>query len=72
MTKLQCRWSHVSVVGSIKKLMTISTTKLTDNSFNIIVKINGVGSEEEQTLVDVVNSNNATSELKVSIDRYSL
>ena len=47
--------------------MTISTTKLTDNSFNIIVKANGVGSEEEQTLVDVVNSNNATSEPKVSI-----
>ena len=38
-----------------------------DNSFNIIVKANGVGSEDEQTLVDVVNSNNATSEPKVSI-----
>ena len=47
--------------------MTISTTKLTDNDFNIIVKANGVGSEEEQTLVDVVNSNKATSEPKVSI-----
>ena len=47
--------------------MTITATKLTDNSFNIIVKANGVGSEEEQTLVDVVNSNNATSEPKVSI-----
>ena len=30
--------------------MTISATKLTDNSFNIIVKANGVGNEEEQTL----------------------
>ena len=38
--------------------MTITATKLTDNSFNIIVKANGVGSEDEQTLVDVVNSNN--------------
>ena len=47
--------------------MTITATKLTDNSFNIIVKANGVGSEDEQTLVDVVNSNNATSEPKVSI-----
>ena len=47
--------------------MTISTTKLTDNDFNIIVKANGVGDESDQTLVDVVNSNNATSEPKVSI-----
>ena len=47
--------------------MTITATKLTDNNFNIIVKANGVGSEEEQTLVDVENSNNATSEPKVSI-----
>ena len=45
----------------------ITATKLTDNSFNIIVKANGVGSEDEQTLVDVVNSNDATSEPKVSI-----
>ncbi len=43
----------------------ITATKLTDNSFNIIVKANGVGSEDEQTLVDVLNSNNATSELKM-------
>ena len=47
--------------------MTITATKLSDNSFNIIVKANGVGSEDEQTLVDVVNSNQATSEPKVSI-----
>ena len=47
--------------------MTITATKLTDNSFNIIVKANGVGSEDEQILVDVVNSNQATSEPKVSI-----
>ena len=47
--------------------MTISTTKLTDNDFNIIVKANGVGNESDQTLVDVVNSNKATSEPKVSI-----
>ena len=45
----------------------ITATKLTDNSFNIIVKANGVGSEDEQTLVDVVNSNQASSEPKVSI-----
>jgi hypothetical protein len=47
--------------------MTISTTKLVDDSFHIIVNSNGVGAEEEQTLVDVVNSNNASSEPKVSI-----
>ena len=47
--------------------MTISATKLTDNDFNIIVKANGIGSEEEQTLVDVVISNKATSEPKVSV-----
>ena len=29
--------------------MTITATKLTDNDFNIIVKANGVGSEDEQT-----------------------
>ena len=47
--------------------MTISTTKLVDNNFHIIVNSNGIGSEEEQTLVDVVNSNDASSEPKVSI-----
>ena len=47
--------------------MTISTTKLVDNNFHIIVNSNGVGSEINQKLVDVVNSNNASSEPKVSI-----
>ena len=50
-----------------KLIMTISTTKLVDNDFHIIVNSNGIGSEEDQTLVDVVNSNNASSEPKVSI-----
>jgi len=47
--------------------MTISTTKLVDDSFKIIVNSNGVGEEEDQTLIDVINSNNATSQPKVSI-----
>lgn len=47
--------------------MTISTTKLVDDNFKIITKANGVGSEEEQLLVDVLNSNDATSEPKVSL-----
>ena len=47
--------------------MTITATKLVDDNFKIIVNANGVGSETEQTLVDVVNSNNASSEPKVSI-----
>ena len=47
--------------------MTISTTKLVDNNFHIIVNSNGVGSETNQKLVDVLNSNNASSEPKVSI-----
>ena len=47
--------------------MTISTTKLVDSDFHIIVNSNGIGSEEEQTLVDVVNSNKASSEPKVSV-----
>ena len=47
--------------------MTISTTKLVDDNFKIIVNSNGVGSEFQQKLVDVVGSNNATSEPKVSI-----
>lgn len=47
--------------------MTISTTKLVDDSFKIIVNSNGVGEEEDQTLIDVVNSSNATSQPKVSI-----
>jgi hypothetical protein len=47
--------------------MTISTTKLVDNDFHIIVNSNGIGNEEEQTLVDVENSNKASSEPKVSV-----
>ena len=47
--------------------MTITTTKLVDNNDKIIINANGVGSETEQPLVDVVNSNNASSEPKVSI-----
>jgi hypothetical protein len=47
--------------------MTITTTKLVDDNFKIIVNANGVGGEEEQKLVDVVNSNNASSQPKVSI-----
>ena len=47
--------------------MTISTTKVVDNNFHVIVNSNGIGEEVNQTLVDVVNSNNATSEPKVSI-----
>ena len=47
--------------------MTISTTKLVDDNNKIIINANGVGSETEQTLVDVVNSNNASSDSKVSI-----
>jgi len=47
--------------------MTITTTKLVDDDFKIIVNSNGVGGEFQQKLVDVVGSNNATSEPKVSI-----
>ena len=47
--------------------MTISTTKLVDDNFKIIVNSNGVGGEFQQKLVDVVSSNNASSEPKVSI-----
>ena len=47
--------------------MTITTNKLVDDDDKIIVNANGVGSETEQPLVDVVNSNNASSEPKVSI-----
>ncbi len=47
--------------------MTISTTKLVDDNFKIIVNSNGVGNEYQQLLVDVVSSNNASSEPKVSI-----
>ena len=47
--------------------MTITTTKLVDDNDKIIVNANGVGSETDQKLVDVINSNNASSEPKVSI-----
>ena len=47
--------------------MTITTTKLVDDNDKIIVNANCVGSETDQKLVDVVNSNNASSEPKVSI-----
>ena len=47
--------------------MTISTTKLVDDNFKIIVNSNGVGGEFQQKLVDVVGSDNASSEPKVSI-----
>ena len=47
--------------------MTITSTKLVDDSFKIMVNANGVGSEEDQKIVDVEASNNASSEPKVSI-----
>ena len=47
--------------------MTITTTKLVDNNNKIIVNSNGIGGEFQQKLVDVVSSNNASSEPKVSI-----
>ena len=47
--------------------MTISTTKVVDDSFKVITKANGVGSESEQILVNALSLNNATSEPKVSI-----
>ena len=47
--------------------MTITTTKLVDDNFKIVINANGVGSEEEQKIVDVEASDNASSEPKVSI-----
>jgi len=47
--------------------MTITSTKLVDDNFKIIVNANGVGNEEDQKIVDVEASNNASSEPKVSI-----
>ena len=47
--------------------MSITSTKLVDDSFKIMVNANGVGSEEDQKIVDVEASNNASSEPKVSI-----
>ena len=47
--------------------MAITSTKLVDDNFKIMVNANGVGSEEDQKIVDVEASNNASSEPKVSI-----
>ena len=47
--------------------MTITTDKLIDDNFKIIVNSNGIGGEFQQKLVDVIGSNNASSEPKVSI-----
>jgi hypothetical protein len=47
--------------------MAITSTKLVDDDFKIIVNANGVGSEEDQKIVDVEASNNASSAPKVSI-----
>ena len=47
--------------------MTITSTKLVDDDFKIMVNANGVGNEEDQKIVDVEASNNASSEPKVSI-----
>jgi len=47
--------------------VTITTNKLIDDNFKIIVNSNGIGGEFQQKLVDVVGSNNASSEPKVSI-----
>ena len=47
--------------------MTITTTKLVDDNFKIMVNANGIGNETQQKLVDVLGSNNASSEPKVSI-----
>ena len=47
--------------------MTITSTKIVDDNFKIIVNAKGVGSEDDQKIVDVEASNNASSEPKVSI-----
>ena len=47
--------------------MAITSTKLVDDDFKIVVNANGVGSEEDQKIVDVEASNNASSAPKVSI-----
>jgi hypothetical protein len=47
--------------------MTISTTKLVDDNFKVIIKSSGVGGETEQILVNALELNNASSEPKVSI-----
>ena len=47
--------------------MAITSTKLVDDNFKLVVSANCVGSEEDQKIVDVEASNNASSEPKVSI-----
>ena len=47
--------------------MTITSTKLVDDNFKIIVNANGIGSESDQKIVDVEASDNASSEPKISI-----
>ena len=47
--------------------MTITSTKLVDDNFKIIVNANCVGSESDQKIVDVEASDNASSEPKISI-----
>tara|TARA_A100001011_G_scaffold187624_1_gene196152 strand:- start:74 stop:451 length:378 start_codon:yes stop_codon:yes gene_type:complete len=47
--------------------MALTSTKLVDDNFKIIVNAKGVGSEDDQKIVDVEASNNASSEPKVSI-----
>ena len=47
--------------------MTITSTKLVDDNFKIIVNANGVGSESDQKIVDVEASDNASSDPKISI-----
>ena len=47
--------------------MTITTTTLVDDNFKIMVNANGIGNESQQKLIDVISSNNASSEPKVSI-----
>ena len=47
--------------------MAITSTKLVDDNFKIIVNANGVGSESDQKIVDVEASDNASSEPKISI-----
>ena len=47
--------------------MAITSTKLVDDNFKLVVSANGVGNEEDQKIVDVEASNNASSEPKISI-----
>ena len=51
--------------------MAITSTKLVDDNFKIMVNANGVGAEKDQKIVDVEAANNASSEPKVSIAIYN-